>query len=164
MHGGLAAIMALMLALFVIALALLFFSVGRVWIQALASGVYVPLVSIVGMKLRKVNPQVIVDALIRARHGGLAVESSAPPGAESGMRDGGGSEDAVSRHLLERHYLAGGNPKNVIDGLAAAKREGIELSLEKACEIDLAGGDIAGAVRKMAEENGGGKNFSHDES
>jgi uncharacterized protein YqfA (UPF0365 family) len=48
---------------------------------------------------------------------------------------------------LESHYLAGGRVPNVVRALIAANRANIELSLQTATAIDLAGRDILEAVQ-----------------
>jgi len=48
---------------------------------------------------------------------------------------------------LESHYLAGGRVPNVVRALIAANRANIDLTLETATAIDLAGRDILDAVQ-----------------
>jgi len=45
------------------------------WVTALASRVRVSLVSLVGMRLRKISPALIVNALINARKAGLIADT-----------------------------------------------------------------------------------------
>jgi len=97
----------------------------RVWIRARASGARVTLASLIGMKLRKVPPLAIVDALI------MAVKAGIP----------------VSTNELETHYLAGGNVHNVVRALIAADKANIELNFKRATAIDLAGRDVLDAVQ-----------------
>lgn len=95
------------------------------WISAFASGVYVPLTTLIGMKLRRIIPAQIVNPLIKARKAGLDVDIS----------------------QLETHYLAGGNVDRVVDALIAAQRADISLHFERAAAIDLAGRDVLEAVQ-----------------
>ena len=95
------------------------------WISALASGVPISIFSLVGMKIRRVQPKRLVNPLIRARKAGLN----------------------VSINQLETHLLAGGNVDRVINALIAAQRANIDLPFEKACAIDLAGRDVFQAVQ-----------------
>lgn len=97
----------------------------KVWIRALASGARVKIGSLIGMKLRKVSPLVIVDGRIMAVKAGLD----------------------VSTNDLETHYLAGGNVNKVIRALIAADKANIELSFKRAAAIDLAGRDVLEAVQ-----------------
>jgi uncharacterized protein YqfA (UPF0365 family) len=96
------------------------------WISAVASGVYVSLFSLVGMRLRRVSPARIIYPLIKAR--------------KAGLRD-------VEQGKLEAHFLAGGNVDKVVDALIAADKASIPLSFEQATAIDLAGRDVLDAVR-----------------
>ena len=95
------------------------------WISALASGVHVSIGSLVGMRIRRIQPQRLVYPLIKANKAGLNLTIS----------------------QLETHYLAGGNVDRVINALIAAQRANIEMAFEKACAIDLAGRDVFQAVQ-----------------
>jgi uncharacterized protein YqfA (UPF0365 family) len=97
----------------------------RLWITALASRVHVSLVSLVGMRLRKIPPSLIVNGLINARKAGLE----------------------VATEMLETHYMAGGDVKRIIDALIAADKAGIDLDFKLATAIDLAGRDVLDAVQ-----------------
>ncbi|MCJ7693243.1 MAG: flotillin-like protein FloA [Sedimentisphaerales bacterium] len=95
------------------------------WLQAKLSRAHVSFLEILGMKLRKVNPFVIVKHKIMAVRAGLA----------------------VTTEEMENHYLAGGRVPNVICALIAANMANINLSFKTATAIDLAGRDILDAVR-----------------
>ena len=95
------------------------------YIQALFARAKVGLGELIGMKLRKVDPRVIVLSKIRAVQAGLALET----------RD------------MESHYLSGGRVPNVITALIAANRANIDLTFKTATAIDLAGRDILDAVQ-----------------
>src|SRR5436853_158350 len=73
----------------------------------------------------------IVQAKIMAAQAGLGID----------RRDG------ISTARLEALYLAGGNVMNVIQAIIAAHRAGINLDFDQASAIDLAGRDVADAVR-----------------
>ena len=100
-----------------------------VWIRALMSGAKVSLWSLVGMKLRRVNPALIVDARINIIKAGLQ----------------------ISTNELEAHYLAGGNVLNVVRALIAADKANITLTFTRAAAIDLAGRDVEEAVRTSVQ-------------
>jgi uncharacterized protein YqfA (UPF0365 family) len=100
-------------------------SLFGLWVQAFSARAGVSIMQLVGMKLRKVNPRVIVISRIQAFRAGLQVST----------------ED------LENHYLAGGRPTNVVNALIAANRANIDLSWKTATAIDLAGRDILDAVQ-----------------
>ena len=95
------------------------------WIQAYSAGAGVGVGELIGMRLRKVNPQVIVLSKIQAVRAGLTPSTSE----------------------LENHYLAGGRPVNVVRALIAANRANIELTWNTGTAIDLAGRDILEAVQ-----------------
>jgi uncharacterized protein YqfA (UPF0365 family) len=114
------------IGLIVIALAILFtFVPVMLWISALAAGVRVGIFTLVGMRLRRVIPNRVVNPLIKAVKAGLG----------------------LSTNQLESHYLAGGNVDRVVNALIAAHRANIELSFERAAAIDLAGRDVLEAVQ-----------------
>ena len=78
------------------------------WINALFAGVKVSLASLVGMRLRKVPPFIIVNALITATKAGLQ----------------------LTTNDLETHYLSGGNVPRVVNALIAADKAEIELDFK----------------------------------
>ncbi len=110
----------------------IFFSVIpiRLWIAAIASNAKVGIITLIGMKLRRVKPSNIVLPLIRATKAGLD----------------------VSINQLESHYLSGGKVGRVVDALIAAHRAKLELSFERAAAIDLAGRDVLEAVRMSVSQ------------
>ena len=114
----------------VVALAMFFWLVPvKLWIQAIASGVKVGLVNLIGMRLRLVNPHVIVNPLIEA------IQANAQ----------------VTINQLETHLLAGGNVNNVVAGLISARNANIPLTFEQAAAIDLAGRNVRRAVSMSVE-------------
>lgn len=113
----------------VIVLALIIFMyfipVG-LWITAYFSGVRLKLVrDLVGMRLRKVPPGVIVKPLITAHKAGIYLDTS----------------------QLEAHFLAGGQVQKVVNALISADKANIDLTFERATAIDLAGRDVFEAVQ-----------------
>jgi uncharacterized protein YqfA (UPF0365 family) len=118
----------ILIGVLVVVVYIILFSVipTGLWISALASGVYVGLGSLVGMRLRRVNPSRIIYPLIKARKAGLL---------------------DVHQGKLEAHFLAGGNVDKVVDALIAADKATIPLSFDQATAIDLAGRDVLEAVR-----------------
>ncbi|EPR11972.1 flotillin-like protein FloA [Ruminiclostridium papyrosolvens] len=105
----------------------LFFSLVPVglWISALAANVKVSIFNLIGMKLRRVKPYMIVLPLIKAVKGGID----------------------LNVNQLEAHYLAGGNVDVVVDALIAAHRANMNLPFERAAAIDLAGRNVLEAVK-----------------
>lgn len=95
------------------------------WISAIASGVKIGIINLIGMRLRRVKPAKIVMPMIKATKAGLDIKVN----------------------QLEAHYLAGGNVDNVVNALIAAQRAQMQLSFEKASAIDLAGRNVFEAVK-----------------
>lgn len=110
--------------LLIITLFFTFVPVG-LWISAIASGVKVGIIDLVGMRLRRVAPSRIVLPMIKATKAGLNLKLN----------------------QLEAHYLAGGNVNSVVNALIAAERAQISLTFEQASAIDLAGRDVFEAVK-----------------
>jgi len=102
-----------------------FIPVG-LWITAYFSGVKVRILKdLVGMRLRKVPPMLIIRPLISATKAGIPVDIN----------------------KLEAHFLAGGNVERVVNSLISADKANINLSFERATAIDLAGRDVLEAVK-----------------
>jgi len=95
------------------------------WIAAVASGVRLELLNLVGMRLRNVRPREIVLPLISATKAGLPLDTNS----------------------LEAHFLAGGNVERVVNALISADKANIELPFKQAAAIDLAGRDVLDAVQ-----------------
>lgn len=117
-------IVIIFLAIIVLAVFFTIVPVG-LWISALAAGVKISILTLIGMRLRRVIPGRIVNPLIKAYKAGLD----------------------VTINQLESHYLAGGNVDRVVNALIAAHRANIELTFERAAAIDLAGRDVLEAVQ-----------------
>ncbi|MBS4750775.1 flotillin-like protein FloA [Granulicatella sp. zg-ZJ] len=116
----------IIVAVFVVALSifLTFVPLG-LWVTAHFSGVKVSVMTLVGMRLRRVAPHRIIQPMIKATKAGLN----------------------ISIDKLEAHYLAGGDVNMVIDALIAAQRANIDLEFEQAAAIDLAGRNVFEAVQ-----------------
>ncbi len=109
---------------FIIILFLYFIPV-RLYIAAIASGVKIKIFQdLIGMRLRRVPPSIIVNAMIAAAKAGVAVEMG----------------------KLEAHLLAGGNVPNVVNALISADKANLGLTFERAAAIDLAGRNVLEAV------------------
>lgn len=98
----------------------------NLFITAYFSGVKVKIFKdLVGMRLRKVPPMVIVRSQITATKAGIPLDIG----------------------KLEAHYLAGGNVINVVNALISANKASLDLTFERATAIDLAGRDVLEAVK-----------------
>jgi uncharacterized protein YqfA (UPF0365 family) len=103
----------------------LYFVPVNLWITAIFSNVKVGIGELIGMRIRKVPPSVIVNSLITSTKAGLD----------------------LTTNDLETHYLAGGNVPNVIRALISADKANIKLTFKQATAIDLAGRDVFEAVQ-----------------
>ena len=104
----------------------LYFIPIRLYIAAISSGVKIRIFKdLIGMRLRRVPPSIIVEGMISATKAGLDLNMG----------------------KLEAHFLAGGNVKRVVDALISADKANIELPFERAAAIDLAGRDVLEAVK-----------------
>ncbi|HEX8545850.1 MAG TPA: flotillin-like protein FloA [Cytophagaceae bacterium] len=104
---------------------LMYFVPLNLWITAVFSGVKVGLLQLVFMRIRKVPPRIIVEALITSTKAGLN----------------------LTLNDLETHYLAGGHVPMVIKALISADKANIALTFKQAAAIDLAGRDVFEAVQ-----------------
>ena len=123
-EGSLPLIITLVIAVLVIGFFFYFVPLG-LWVTAIFSGARVSLGTLVGMRLRKVNPNDIVRPFISAIKAGLDLDVS----------------------QMEAHFLAGGNVGRVVQALISADRANIELPWKRATAIDLAGRDVLEAVQ-----------------
>jgi uncharacterized protein YqfA (UPF0365 family) len=110
---------------FIFLLLILYFVPVGLWITAIFADVKVTIGELIGMRIRKVPPSVIVNSLITANKAGLKLTTVE----------------------LETHYLAGGNVPNVIRALISADKANITLTFKQATAIDLAGRDVFEAVQ-----------------
>ncbi|MCK9310707.1 MAG: flotillin-like protein FloA [Bacteroidales bacterium] len=96
------------------------------WLSAKVTGVNISLIQLFLMRIRKVPPQKIVNALIE--------------GHKAGLRD-------LKRDELEAHFLAGGHIEKVVHAMVSASKANIDLPFQMATAIDLAGRDVFQAVQ-----------------
>lgn len=112
-------------AVVVLALWLFFYFVPvGLWVSAIAAGVPVGPMTFIGMRLRKVNPHIVMRPMIAAWKAGIELSTS----------------------LLEAHFLAGGAVDRVARALISADKADIALDFQRAAAIDLAGRDVYDAV------------------
>jgi len=109
----------------IVVMLFLYFIPVALWISALAARVHIGIGEMVGMRLRRVPPNVIVNSQINASKAGVEITTA----------------------FLEAHFLAGGEVTKVVGALIAADKAGITLTTERAAAIDLAGRDVFEAVQ-----------------
>ena len=93
----------ILLGVIIVAVLLLFVVFFRyvpigLWIRARASGVPLTIFTLIGMRLRRISPQRLVDSLITSSKAGLN----------------------LTVNQLEKHFLAGGNIERVVKALISA--------------------------------------------
>jgi len=113
-----------LLGILLILLLIMFNFIG-LYVRAMVSGSHVTFADLLGMRIRNVNPLIIVNSRIQAMRAGLQ----------------------VSGREMESHVLAGGNVMRVINAIIRANKANIELPWNVATAIDLAGRDILEAVQ-----------------
>jgi uncharacterized protein YqfA (UPF0365 family) len=106
---------------------LMFVFVGflNLWVQCVLTGADISIWTLLWMKLRKVNYEMIVKQKIALVQAGVRVATSD----------------------MEAHFLAGGNVEKTALAVIAAHKASIDLSWTTAAAIDLAGRDVLDAVR-----------------
>lgn len=114
---GAAVLVALILILYMVPL--------RLWIAAKASSAGVSMLTMIGMRLRRVPPDQVVGAYISAVKAGIDVPVD----------------------QLESHYLAGGRVEAVVNALISADKANMNLTFQRAAAIDLAGRNVFEAVQ-----------------
>ena len=124
METSLMLLIVLVAAIGVLSLFFYFIPVA-LWISALAARVQVGIGELIGMRLRRVSPRLILGSQISATKAGLEIPTT----------------------FLEAHFLAGGHVGNVVTALIVADKAGITLTHERAAAIDLAGRDVLEAVQ-----------------
>lgn len=117
--AGIIALLALLVILFML------MRIIAIWIQAVFSGVKISLIELALMRVRKVDPATIANAMVAATKAGLHLNTKE----------------------MEAHYLAGGNVVRVTNALISADKANIELDFKAATAIDLAGRDVLEAVK-----------------
>ena len=114
----------IVVAIFALWMFLYFVPLG-LWFSAVFARVYVPIGQLIGMRIRKVPPGIIINALVSATKAGLKLNCND----------------------LEAHYLAGGNVRSVVNALISADKANIPLDFKAATAIDLAGRNVLEAVQ-----------------
>jgi uncharacterized protein YqfA (UPF0365 family) len=122
---GFTFILVMVFGAFILLYLFFYFVPVSLWITAIFANVKVSIGELIGMRIRKVPPSVIVNSLITATKAGLE----------------------LSTNDLETHYMAGGNVPNVIRALISADKANIKLTFKQATAIDLAGRDVFEAVQ-----------------
>ncbi|MFH1022091.1 MAG: flotillin-like protein FloA [Planctomycetota bacterium] len=113
---------------FLILIILIFFiviaSFVGLYIKALSSGAKISWISLIGMRLRRINSNLVVESHIAAIN----------------------ANTSIGVDKLQAHYMSRGNVANVVRAVIAANKAGITLTFDRAAAMDLAGRNILDAV------------------
>jgi uncharacterized protein YqfA (UPF0365 family) len=110
----------------IIGLLLFFYIIPlNLWITAVFSGVNISIAQLIFMRIRKVPPSLVVNAMINSTKAGLK----------------------VTANEIETHFLAGGNVNAVIRAMISADKANIPLDWKMSTAINLAGRDVFEAVQ-----------------
>jgi uncharacterized protein YqfA (UPF0365 family) len=116
----------IIIALVLVLLLFFYFIPIGLYISAISAGVKIRIFQdLIGMRLRKVPPSIIVKSMIAATKAGIIVYLG----------------------KLEAHFLAGGNVIKLVNALISADKANLGLTFERAAAIDLAGRDVLEAVK-----------------
>ena len=115
----------ILIAVGAVVFAFIFFSFINLWIRCVLTRADISIWSLIWMKLRQVDFEMIVKEKIALVQAGVK----------------------VSTGELEAHYLAGGNVPKTALAVIAAHKASIDLTWATGAAIDLAGRDVLDAVR-----------------
>ncbi len=118
-------VMGAIVVFFIVIGVISYFIPWRLWISARAASVPIRIIDLIGMRLRRVDPNHIVLPMITAYKAGLHISSD----------------------MLESHFLAGGKVYEVVNAMISADKARIPLTWERATAIDLAGRKVLDAVQ-----------------
>ncbi len=97
----------------------------KLWFKMLTSGAYISMIRLANLKQRKYNLDDITDSYISIKKANLN----------------------INLNELETHLLSGGSINNVVNALITAQNANIDLSVDLAKVIDLAGLDTVETVK-----------------
>lgn len=123
-------VVAIVAGLVLLAFLILFSRYFKLWLRGFVTRAKIGPLKLMFMSLRKVNPQVIVDAKIMAVQAGIT---------------------QISTEAMEAHYLAGGNIQRLVKALVVSNRADIDLDWETGAAIDLAGRNVLEAVQTSVD-------------
>jgi uncharacterized protein YqfA (UPF0365 family) len=124
--------------LIIFILLIVILSFAKIWVRALASNARIGFGNLIGMKLRRIPPALIVDNRIKLRKAGYDV-----PARE-----------------LENFFLTRGDVPSVCDAMVMAYKAGLDITIQDLMAFYLAGGDVNTVVMAMITAAKGGLNIS----
>ncbi len=100
-----------------------------IWRTGRGAGAEVGLGDLIAMRMRKVDPRVVIDAYVAARNAGLDVA----------IKD------------IEQHHSHGGRVENVIEAVRLAGSRKLRVTWRGLCQQDLNGEDVVEIIRNRLE-------------
>ena len=97
------------------------------WLKARISGVKLMLLDLINMKVCRISPSKVIEAMIMAARAGIE----------------------INIETVEAHCKAGGNVEHVIRLMILAKEKNTKLTFEEACQLDFAGKDLEKDIKKL---------------
>jgi uncharacterized protein YqfA (UPF0365 family) len=129
-------IISFLLVFFTVILTFIFVLPWKTYFLAKNSGLNVSMAYLAGMRIRKVDPDLIVKSAI----------ISHKAGADVSLED------------IEAHYLGGGHVEEIAKAFLEAKKLNIDVSFKVLSAIDLCGRNVVQAIKQCSEL----KNFNSD--
>jgi uncharacterized protein YqfA (UPF0365 family) len=129
-------IISFLLVFFTVILTFIFVLPWKTYFLAKNSGLNVSMAYLAGMRIRKVDPDLIVKSAI----------ISHKAGADVSLED------------IEAHYLGGGHIEEIAKAFLEAKKLNIDVSFKVLSAIDLCGRNVVQAIKQCSEL----KNFNSD--
>lgn len=133
------------------------------WFQTLVAGHPVNPYRVALMRMRKMDPNMILEAKVKAAHSNVKVKTRK---LEDHHLAGGDVKlivDAkvkaaqagidISTDFLESHYLAGGDVNLVVDSKILAEKAGIPLDISLLGAHNLAGGNVKNVIKALISAN-----------
>ena len=116
----------LLFVLIIVIIIIIYYAlIGRYWLKAVLSGVRIKPIEILFMRMRGTPVNKVITELIKAHKSGILLR----------------------RDELEACHLAGGDVKNVVEGLIYAKAKDIEFTIQDAIQMDQEKNDIVKTLR-----------------
>ena len=116
-------------------LLLLFFALVplRAWFTVRGDDLDIPLKQLIGMRIRRVDPFIIINAMRRAREAGI---------------------DDADSDCLEAHFLSGSSVNGFIDVLEVGRKAGIVIPFKEACMMYIRNEDLMEEIQRKIKEKG----------
>lgn len=129
------------------------------WWQTVVNGAPVNPFRVAMMRMRKVDPAVILAAKIRAANSDVKLrtyklEAISLAGADVNLIVDAKVKAAqagvyIDLDFLKTHYLAGGDVNLIVDSMILADQAGLDVTIEELATHNLTNGDVHAVVRAM---------------